>query len=328
MAELGFASTTDEVLGDIDLSGKVALVTGASTGLGLETSRALASRGAQVVMLARNSEKLNAAAASLEELELPGQLDTALLDLADLRQVRSAAATLVNLYPRIDLLINNAGVMACPLSRTAQDFELQFGTNHLGHFLLTGLLAPSLLAAAAAGRAPRVVNLSSAGHRFAPVDFDDPNYRTREYNKWQAYGESKTANVLFTVGLDARLAPLGVRAFAVHPGMIFTELGRHLDEEDIQALGTRAEQAKVNGGGFKKIPQGAATSVWAATAASLAGEGGLYLEDCHIARPAAESDSGGVEAYAVDPAHAERLWQLSERLVETQFDFSKEAETP
>lgn len=334
MPSFGFESTTDEVLAEVSLQGRVALVTGASSGLGLETARALAARGATVVMLGRDRRKLEDAAAALAESDLPGRLDTALLDLADLDQVRGAAATLLDLYPRVDLLINNAGVMACPLSRTAQGFEQQFGTNHLGHFLFTCLMAPALVGAAAEWEGVRVVNLSSAGHRFAPVDFDDPNYLQREYDKWQAYGQSKTANILFSVALDQRLAPRGVRVFAVHPGMIMTELGRHLDEADIAAIRDRAAAAsgddgKDDGdggpGAFKSIPQGAATTVYAATSSDLDGLGGRYLEDCQLAAKAGEGAAGGVESYAVDPDAAQRLWLLSEELVGQSFDFQGEA---
>lgn len=331
MAEFGFASTTDEVLEGISLEGRTALVTGASSGLGMETARALASRGATVVMLARSREKLDAAVAVLEADALPGRLDSALLDLADLDRVRNAAATLLDLYPRVDLLINNAGVMACPLQRTAQGFEMQFGTNHVGHFLLTCLMAPALLAAAAAGGEPRVINLSSAGHRFGAFNFTDPDYHQRDYEKWQAYGESKTANILFSVGLDARLAPRGVRVLAVHPGMIMTELGRHLDEADLEAIRARAASRSAAGqeaGGeprslFKSIPQGAATTVWAATSPALAGVGGRYLEDCQLAEEAGKDTAGGVESYATDPALAEQLWQLSEDLVGERFTFDQ-----
>lgn len=320
MREFGAESSTDDVLQGLSLEGKVALVTGASSGLGLETARALASRGARVVMLARNREKLEAAAAGLEDANQAGQLDTATLDLANLDQLRSAAATLLDLYPSIDLLINNAGVMACPLQRSAQGFEMQFGTNHLGHFLFTALMAPALCETAKQQGAARVVNLSSAGHRLAPLNLEDPNYLGRDYDKWQAYGESKTANVLFTVALDRRLAPYGVRTFAVHPGMIVTDLGRHLDSADIEALGQRAQNA--SGGNYKTIPQGAATTVYAATAPELLGRGGDYLEDCDIAGPTTADSPGGVEFYATDVATAEDLWQLSERLVGLSFSFN------
>jgi NAD(P)-dependent dehydrogenase (short-subunit alcohol dehydrogenase family) len=314
MSAFGFQSTTDEVCAGVDLSGKQAVITGASSGLGVETARALAQCGAAVLMVARDAQKLDAAAAQVREAVPGASVDTALLDLADLDSVRAGAADILARAPSIDLLINNAGVMACPLLRTAQGFEMQFGTNHLGHFLLTGLLAPALVAAAPS----RVINLSSAGHRFAPVDMDDPNYTHRDYEKWQSYGQSKTANALFSVGLDRRLQDRGVRAFAVHPGMIMTELSRHMVPEDFTriARGRKLEELP-----FKTVEQGSATSVWAATSADLEGQGGLYLEDCHIAEPAVAGGDGGVEAYALDPALADQLWQLSEDFVGEHFDF-------
>jgi len=232
-----------------------------------------------------------------------------------LSSVRAAVAELLERCPRIDLLINNAGVMACPLAHTHDGFELQFGTNHLGHFLFTCLLVPSLLAAAPA----RVVNLSSAGHKMGGVDLDDPNFEQRKYDKWQAYGQSKTANVQFSVALNARLAERGVTVNAVHPGMIMTELGRHLQQEDIEAL--QASSASLDTR-FKTIPAGAATSVWAATSAELEGRGGLYLEDCHVAEPVTEDNpAGGYTDYALDTEAAAGLWQLSERLVKQEFTF-------
>lgn len=313
MTEFNATSTTREVIEGVDLTGIQAVVTGASSGLGVETARALASAGAAVVLVARNPDKLEEAAA-LVRAEQPGaQVDIAILDLADLDSVRAGAADLLARFPRIDLLINNAGVMACPLDRTAQGFEMQFGTNHLGHFLLTALLAPALVA----GAPSRVINLSSAGHKLGAVNLEDPNYQQREYNKWQAYGEAKTANALFSVGLDARGRSSGVRSFAVHPGVIVTELSRHLDQSDYEMLtagGTREMS-------YKTLEQGAATSVWAATSPSLEGRGGLYLEDCQVAEPAVAGGDGGVEAYAVDPDIADGLWALSEQLVTETFDF-------
>ncbi|KAA1188984.1 SDR family NAD(P)-dependent oxidoreductase [Pseudohalioglobus sediminis] len=316
MSEFGFQSTAEDVAEGIDLSGRRAVITGASSGLGVETARVLASRGAAVLMVARDAAKLEAAVAEVRESVPAATLDTALLDLADLDSVRAGAADILQKAPVINLLVNNAGVMACPLSRTAQGFEMQFGTNHLGHFLLTGLLAPALLAGAPA----RVVNLSSAGHRFAPVDMDDPNYQQREYDKWQSYGQSKTANALFSVGLDQRLREHGVRAFAVHPGMIMTELGRHMEASDFEliARGRKPEELP-----FKSVAQGSATSVWAATSPDLDGKGGLYLEDCHVAEPATAEAEGGVEAYALDPGEADKLWQLSEALVGQRFNFKE-----
>jgi NAD(P)-dependent dehydrogenase (short-subunit alcohol dehydrogenase family) len=313
-------STTDDVIAGIDLHGKTAVVTGASAGLGIETARTLAGAGAQVVMLARDQGKLDAAVAGIREQQPDARIETQLLDLANLASVRSAASSLLGRFAQIHLLINNAGVMACPLARTTDGFELQFGTNHLGHFMFTCLLTPALIAAAPA----RVVNLSSAGHKFGSVDFDDPNYLQRDYEKWAAYGQSKTANALFSVGLNARLSAAGVTAVAVHPGTIVTELGRHLDADDIKALTSRISE-RASGSGqamaFKSIPAGAATSVWAATSAELEGRGGIYLEDCHIAEPEVEGAADGYAPHALDPAAAEQLWQISEQLVGQDFVF-------
>jgi NAD(P)-dependent dehydrogenase (short-subunit alcohol dehydrogenase family) len=306
-------STTDDVIAGIDLTGKIAVVTGASAGLGIETCRVLAGAGARVVMLARDQDKLIAALDAITENLPDAHISTQLMDLADLESIRGASERLLGELPRIDLLINNAGVMACPRAKTKDGFELQFGTNHIGHFLFTCLVAPLLVSGAPA----RVVNLSSAGHRFSAMDFDDPNFAQRDYDKWVAYGQSKTANALFSVGLNRRLADRGITANAVHPGMIVTELGRHLDQADIEALQARASTMTV---GFKTIPQGAATSVWAATSPDLEGRGGLYLEDCHIAEPATEDSPGGVHDYALDADAAERLWALSEQLIGEKFD--------
>ena len=215
---------------------------------------------------------------------------------------------------RSHLLVNNAGVMACPLERTEQGWEMQFGTNHMGHFLLTCLLVPQLRA----GAPGRVVNLSSAGHRFADVDFEDPNYESRAYDKWESYGQSKTANVLFSVELNRRLSGAGIEAFAVHPGGIMTNLGRHLQKEDIEELMSRAPGGQ--GIQWKTVEQGAATSVWAATAPELTGHGGIYLEDCQVSKPKQSDDQdGGFAAYAVDPESAKRLWTLSEELLGEKF---------
>ena len=318
MAAFNADSTTRDVISGISLAGKVAVVTGASAGLGIETARALAAAGARVVLVARNQAKLQPVLQSLRTELAGAQLDSALMDLSDLDSVRATAADLASRYPRINLLINNAGVMACPLARTAQGFELQFGTNHLGHFLFTALLVPCLVAGAAeAGVDSRVIALSSRGHQFGDVDFDDPNYQHRQYNKWFAYGQSKTANALFAVALDARCKGSGVRAFAVHPGMIMTELGRHMQPEDIETL--KAARPPDEPMTFKSVEQGAATSVWAAASPQLKDLGGLYLEDCQIAGAAAPGKPGGVAAYATDPATADRLWRLSETLVGQSF---------
>jgi len=303
MAETGAAATAAEILRGVDLSGKVALVTGASGGLGLETARSLAAAGATVCLAARDAAKTEAAVAELRRAVEGAALESLSLDLASLASVRTAAGTLRSRHDRLDLLINNAGVMATPLGRTADGFEMQFGTNHLGHFLLTLLLAPALLAAAPS----RVVNLSSGGHVISDVLWDDPGFERRPYDKWVAYGQSKTANVLFAVELERRLGARGVHAYAVHPGMIMTDLGRHLTSDDIAALQSMAKDSP--GGGlppFKSIPEGAATTVWAATAPELAAHGGTYLADCAI--------SADHAPWALDADAAQRLWALSEEM--------------
>jgi len=313
----GFESTTDQVLEGIDLADKTILITGASTGLGEETSRALASRGARLIMASRDIEKLKAAAARVGEATGSSRIQTLEIDLGNFESIRKAAAEALELAPRIDILINNAGVMACPLMRTAEGHEMQFGTNHLGHFLLTGLLVSAL---EAAGRA-RIVNLSSGGHKFSAIELDDWNFEKGDYDKWQAYGRSKTANSLFSVALDKRLRSKGIRAFAVHPGAIMTELARHLTADDVKSLtedGPR-DSGKMT---FKTIPQGAATSCWAATSTDLDEEGGIYLENCSIASLAETPIShDGYVPHAVDPEAAEALWTLSEQIVGQRFSF-------
>ena len=312
----GFDTTTDEALEGIDLTGKTILVTGASTGLGEETTRALASKGARVIMAARNADKLKDAASRISESTGSSQLSILVCDLGNFESIRKAAAEALEMAPSLDVLINNAGVMACPLDRTSEGHEMQFGTNHIGHFLFTCLLVPALKSAGDA----RIVNLSSGGHKFSGVVLDDWNFETGEYDKWQAYGRSKTANALFAVALDKRLKDQGVRAFSVHPGAIMTELGRHLTEEDITRL--REEGPRGTKMTFKPIPQGAATSVWAATSPSLDGKGGLYLENVGIAEPAKHpADADGYLPHAVDPDDAEGLWTLSEVIVGQKFEF-------
>jgi NAD(P)-dependent dehydrogenase (short-subunit alcohol dehydrogenase family) len=309
MAELGATTTTDDVLEGIDLTGKRFVVTGASTGLGEETTRAVAAHGAAVTMAVRDIDKGLDAADRVRESVPDADLIVRQLDLASLASVRAFAEEFLAERDTIDVLINNAGVMACPQATTDDGFEMQFGTNHLGHFLLTSLLTPALLT----GSPARVVALSSRGHRFSDVDLDDPDFARTPYDPWVAYGRSKTANVLFAVGFDQRYRDQGVRAFAVHPGGIQTELGRHLTEDSINALvqamppGQQME--------WKTIPQGAATSVWAATSPALDGKGGLYLEDCGIAEPVDEVIVAGVQRYALDPDRADALWALSESLV-------------
>jgi NAD(P)-dependent dehydrogenase (short-subunit alcohol dehydrogenase family) len=312
-SRFGFESTAAQVAAGVDLAGRVAVVTGGSGGLGAESARVLASRGARVRIGARDVAKGEKVAAEIRSATGNDAVTVGALELGSLPSIRAFAAATLASHPVIHLLLNNAGVMACPLARTEQGFELQFGTNHLGHFLLTGLLAPALRAGAPA----RVVCVSSSGHRFGPVDLDDPNYQQRPYDKWEAYGQAKTANIWHALELDRRLQADGVRAFALHPGAILTELGRHLTAQDREELMARAPA-----GGFrwKSAEQGAATQVWAATAPELARRGGLYLEDCHIAGPSKELMSQvGYAPWALDADAAARLWPLSEQLVGATF---------
>jgi len=307
MSGFGHASTTHDVLKGVKLEGKNAFVTGASGGLGAETARALAEKGARVTIACRDVGKGEGVAASIRDTTGNAQIDVVELELAVPKSIDACAARYLERGVPLHLLINNAGVMACPLARTAEGWEMQLATNHFGHFRLTGGLLPALRKGAPA----RIVNLSSAGHRFSPVDFDDPHYQKREYDKWNAYGQAKTANILFSVGLEKRYAKEGIHAYAVHPGGIMTELGRHLQESDIQELMSRRPGGKPMQ--WKTVEQGAATSCFAATSESLEGRGGMYLEDCHEAVPRkSEDQEDGVEPYAVDPAAAERLWKLSE----------------
>jgi NAD(P)-dependent dehydrogenase (short-subunit alcohol dehydrogenase family) len=321
MAELGWSSTTDDVLDALlapgthhgDLSDRTVLITGASTGLGEETARALASRGAHVVMAVRDRARGEAAANRILSACGTGvRLAEVDLDLESLASVRAAAQRVIEGFGRLDALINNAGIMACPQGRTADGFERQMGTNHLAHHLLARLLTPLLASTAqASGRATRVIALSSRGHSFADVDLDDLHGDRTPYDPFTAYGRSKTANVLFAVEYDRRHATDGVRAYSVHPGGIRTELGRHMTPELVASLMSNvggADQIR-----WKSIPQGAATTVWALLAPELEMHGGAYCEDCGIAQvsddPAANS---GVRPYALDPQRARVLWDLSD----------------
>lgn len=314
MSGFGWSSTTDEVLAGKDLSGTSVFITGANSGLGQETARAMAAKGAHIIMAGRDQAKLDEAVAAILGTVPKAQLDTITLDLGSLESIRAATSRARQRFDRIDLLINNAGVMACPFTHTADGFEMQFGTNHLGHFALTAELMPLI----ERGHAKRIVNLSSRGHHFAPVDFDDPNFERRPYDPWVSYGQSKTANVLFTIGLEQRFAVLGIHAYAVHPGGIQTNLGRHMTEEMVAALMERVTSSD-SGFEWKTIPQGAATSCWAATAPELEGKGGVYCEDCHVAELDDVSSDGGVRSYAVNPSYADRLWKLSEELTGAKF---------
>lgn len=319
MSNFGFASTTDEVLADKDLSGKTVFITGGNSGLGQETGRAMAAKGAHVILAGRDQAKLDEAAAAIRGETGNDTIETIICDLASLDSVRACTREADERFDKIDLLINNAGVMACPKGETADGFERQFGTNHLGHFLLTKGLMPLLQR----GENKRIVNLSSLAHHRDRVHFDDPNFERREYDKWESYGQSKTANSLFSVALQERLVSKGFDVFAVHPGGIMTNLGRHMTEADIAALresfAARAKADGIEPRGFKTIPQGAATSCWAATAEELTGKGGVYCEDCNIAEVNETSSMGGVRSYALDKDDAEKLWTLSEELIGESF---------
>ncbi|MFK7916891.1 MAG: SDR family NAD(P)-dependent oxidoreductase [Ilumatobacter sp.] len=312
---LGATSTTDEVLDGVDLSGRTAAVTGASGGLGLETARALAACGAHVVMAARDEQRLNDAVEVIRTDQPDALLSTQVLDLADVTSCRRAAVSVLANNDRLDVLINNAGVMCTPFGRTTDGFETQFGVNHLGHMAWTVPLLDLLVRSSSAGAPSRIINLSSAGHRFGDVDLDDPNFLQREYDEWAAYGQSKTANILFSVELDRRLAEQGVRSVAVHPGGIHTDLGRHMTTELRTQMKDRIVQSNPGGFAWKTVPQGAATTVWAATADEFVNRGGVYCEDCGVADVALSEDGPGVRASAVDPERAATLWDTSMALL-------------
>lgn len=305
-----FGAYTDarDVVAGQDLTGVVAIVTGGATGIGIETARALAEAGAEVVIAVRKPDLAEAAVADIAKTA-KGKVSWSMLDLSSFKSIRAFAERWGD--RPLNLLINNAGVMACPLAYTEDGLEMQIGTNHFGHFLLSVLLAPNLVAGARSGWTSRLVSLSSIGHRRAPVNFDDPNFRDRAYDKWEAYGQAKTANALFAVGFDKRFKDQGVRAFAVMPGGIMTPLQRHLPLEEQKAMGWIDDDGKVRDG-FKTPQQGASTSVWAAVGAELDDAGGLYLEDLAEAVPwSPEHPWSGVMPYALDPEAADRLWALS-----------------
>jgi NAD(P)-dependent dehydrogenase (short-subunit alcohol dehydrogenase family) len=300
----GPTTTAREVIGDKRLDGKVAIVTGGYVGIGLETTRVLAAAGATVIVPARSPEKARAA------LSVMGRVELETIELSDPASVdRFAARFLVSGRP-LHLLINNAGIMAVPFAKSALGFELQFATNHLGHFQLTARLWPALVKATGA----RVVALTSRGHAFASVDLEDPSFERRPYDKWKAYGQSKSANALFALALDARGESRGVRAFSVHPGAVYTELARSLSEEEF----SRLRENRV----FKMPPEGAATSVWCATSAALDGMGGVYCEDVDIGEPvpADSKELRGVRPWIMDRGLAERLWTKSEEWTGVGFE--------
>lgn len=300
--------TAAEVVDGSDLTGKVCVITGASSGLGRESARALASAGAHVVLAARSVDALVETEQWIRRLVDDARVTRVALDLTSLASVREAAAAICAAVPAVHILMNNAGVMFTPFGRTSDGFETQFGTNHLGHFELTRRMLPKLAAASGA----RIVNLSSDGHKLSDVDLDDPNWRSREYNKFHAYGASKTANILFSVELDRRLRDSGIRAYAVHPGMVATNLARHMSRDDVVAITALPEQRDITDGtDIRKMEvltpeQGAATQVWATVSSELDSVGGVYLADCAIRK--------GIVPYATDAENARRLWELSETL--------------
>lgn len=300
-----------EVVAGHDLTGVTAIVTGAATGIGVETARALAEAGAEVVIAARKPDLAAVAIADINKTAKGPGARFEMLDLSRLASVR-AFATRWGDRP-LHILINNAAVMACPLDRTHDGLEMQIGTNHFGHFLLGVLLAPALEAGAKQrGKPSRLVSLSSIGHRRSDVNWDDPHYRTRPYDKWESYGQAKTANSLFAVGFHGRFKDRGITANAVMPGGIMTPLQRHLPHEEMVALGWIDETTGKIRDGFKTPEQGASTSVWAAVGPELEGVGGLYLENCAQAAPwTREIPFAGVMPHALDPDSAERLWALS-----------------
>lgn len=298
----GADTTADEVLAGRDLTGKLAVVTGGHSGLGLETTRALQRAGAHVVVLARRPAEAAKALEGLSGVEVDE------LDLSDLESVRRFAERFLASGCHIDILVNSAGIMACPETRVGPGWEAQFAVNHLGHYALVNRLWPVLAGGA------RVVAVSSGGHRITGIRWDDPQF-TSGYDKWQAYGQSKTANALFALQLDTLGRDAGVRAFSVHPGKIWTPLQRHLSRQEMVAAGWIDENGNSLDPTFKTPGQGAATQVWAATSPQLEGLGGLYCEDCDVA-PLITDDAqlAGVRDYAVDPEQAARLWTLSAEL--------------
>lgn len=321
-------STAEDVIKGIDLTGKLAIVTGGYAGIGTETTRVLLAAGAKVIIPARDRAKAESALKGIGA-EIGKNVEIGEMDLSDPASVEAFAQRFIQSGRALHLLINNAGIMACPLKRDARGYEMQFATNHLGHFQLTKALWPALVAAKGA----RVVNVSSWGHRFSPVHFEDVNFEKREYERFLSYGQSKTANILFAVETDKRGKQDGIRAYALHPGAILeTDLARHLTNADFEAMGVVDKDGNVietEGRKFKNIPQGAATTVWCATNPQLADIGGVYADDCEISpvlHPELDANGNpkpvdmtnmdkGVMEYAINAENAARLWTLSEELI-------------
>ena len=323
MSKWNKETTTNEILEGLDLSGKKVLVTGASGGLGEETARALAAAGASVIMAARDNTKNLEAKERILSSNSEAKLELHELNLASLEDVRSSAEEFLSKNESLDLLVNNAGIMCTPFGHTTDGFEQQFGDNHLGHYLFTGLMMPALEKSGAS----RVVCLSSGAHLICGVNLDDPMFERRDYDGWDSYGQSKSANALFAREFDRRYAEKGIHAFSVHPGMIFTELGRHMTEEDMASLMERRKaqisadedsNSSDNMMSPKTVEAGAATTVWACVEKSLESQGGHYLADCQLGVPLASEDSSpgscSMASHILDDKAAGELWELSEQL--------------
>jgi len=304
-------TTATEVMKGVDLKGKTAIVTGGYSGIGLETTKALCAAGADVIVPVRNKAKAD------ENLAAEGlAVETRQMDLGDLASVQEFAAGVVGGRDKVHLLINNAGIMACPETRIGPGWEAQFATNHIGHFVLTQELLPYLKNAGGA----RVVSLSSLAHKRSPIRWDDIHFQKNPYEKWEAYGQSKTANALFALELNRRYKDEGVQAFSVHPGGIMTPLQRHLETEEMVALGwidEYGEPSEAAKSMFKTPEQGCSTTLWCATSAQLNDRGGEYCEDCDIAQLANEDSPRyfHVAPWAIDEEAAKRLWDLTEDMV-------------
>ena len=345
--ESGFRARTEgsDIIADSDLAGKIAIVTGGYSGIGLETVRALVGKGVRVIVPVRDRRKAEAALAGVSastgagntgagntgaDSAETGSIEIGDMDLSDLASVRSFAATMVDELPRLDFLINNAGVMACGEARVGADWESQFAINHLGHMMLSLGLMDLLRGAGSAGvgssagdgHRVRVIALSSTAHKRSDIRWDDVHFQRQPYEKWEAYGQAKTANALFANALSRRLKASGGLAFSVHPGGIFTPLQRHLSLEEQVELGWLNEDGSLSvlaKAGFKTPEQGCSTTLWAATSALLDGKPGVYCEDCDIAAPTEKNSPlaryRGVENWACDDESAERLWTMSEEML-------------
>ena len=307
----GMKSEAAEVLDGIDLAGKVAVVTGGYSGIGVETTRALIDAGAKVHVPVRNLEKAEETLADID-----GEVHVGEMDLSDLDSVRAYAESIRSIEPTVDLLINNAGIMACPETRIGSGWESQFAVNHLGHFVLTTQLLPNLLQA----KNPRVVCLSSVAHKRSDIRWDDIHFEKDPYEKWDAYGQAKTANALFALGLDLKYRDQGLRAFSVHPGGILTPLQRHMAVEEMMAMGWTDAEGNISEHAksmFKTTTQGCSTTLWCATSPALENRGGVYCEDCDIANLATEESPQffDVAPWAADDDNAVKLWDLTEKML-------------